>query len=204
MTGLIAPNSTVVQLKRRRKFSAEEKAAIVSELDAVGATVTGVAKKYGLTTGQVFSWRKKFSDPGRVAAQNSDSAGTGTSTADSYRSMLAAISEQEALSTLTTERLAKEVRSGKGAPYNVSCAINNLATATIKLQERKSFLLERIAELECAEETDTLEQVDLVIEREAEALCLEMVKRSLDLKKLEAERTKSENRFGNENIGWAI
>src|SRR3954447_9054748 len=43
---------------RRRTFPADEKAAIVAESDAPGRTVCGVARRHGLTPGQLFTWRR--------------------------------------------------------------------------------------------------------------------------------------------------
>ena len=44
---------------RRRSWSAEEKAKIVAECQAPGASVNGVARKYGLTSSQIFRWRQR-------------------------------------------------------------------------------------------------------------------------------------------------
>ena len=43
---------------RRRSWSAEEKAAIVAESDAEDETVCGVARRHGLTSQQLFTWRR--------------------------------------------------------------------------------------------------------------------------------------------------
>lgn len=43
---------------RRRSWSAEEKAAIVTESAEPGATVCAVARRHGLTPQQLFTWRR--------------------------------------------------------------------------------------------------------------------------------------------------
>lgn len=43
---------------RRRIWSAAEKAAIVAESHREGETVSGVARRYGLTASQLFWWRR--------------------------------------------------------------------------------------------------------------------------------------------------
>lgn len=43
---------------RRRRWSAEEKAAIVAESYSSDETVCGVARRYGLTHSQLFAWRR--------------------------------------------------------------------------------------------------------------------------------------------------
>jgi transposase len=44
---------------RRRRFSSEDKARIVEETLAPGAVVSAVARRYGLTPQQVFTWRRQ-------------------------------------------------------------------------------------------------------------------------------------------------
>ena len=46
----------------RRRWSAEEKRALVAETLAPGVTVSGVAKRHGVNPGMLFSWRKQFRD----------------------------------------------------------------------------------------------------------------------------------------------
>ena len=43
---------------RRRAWSAEEKARIIAESYAEGETVSGVARRHGLTASQLFWWRR--------------------------------------------------------------------------------------------------------------------------------------------------
>lgn len=43
---------------RRRRWSEDEKAAIVAESCAGGETVCGVARRHGLTPQQLFTWRR--------------------------------------------------------------------------------------------------------------------------------------------------
>lgn len=43
---------------RRRRFTAAEKAAIVDESYADGTSVCGVARRHGLTSQQLFGWRR--------------------------------------------------------------------------------------------------------------------------------------------------
>jgi transposase len=43
---------------RRRSWTAEQKAEIVAECDASGASVSAVARRHGLTPQQLFGWRR--------------------------------------------------------------------------------------------------------------------------------------------------
>src|SRR2546426_2040273 len=44
---------------RRRRFSEDDKARVVAETLAPGAVVSHVARRYGLTPQQVFTWRRE-------------------------------------------------------------------------------------------------------------------------------------------------
>jgi transposase len=50
----------ITGVERRRKWSAQEKAAIVAESLAEGAVVPEVARRHGLSPQQVFGWRARF------------------------------------------------------------------------------------------------------------------------------------------------
>lgn len=52
---------------RRRRWSREDKAAIVAESYGEGETVCGVARRHGLTPQQLFNWRRlaRDADPSR-------------------------------------------------------------------------------------------------------------------------------------------
>jgi transposase len=44
----------------RRRWSEEDKRRLVAETLAVGGTVHGVARRYGVNTSQLFTWRKQL------------------------------------------------------------------------------------------------------------------------------------------------
>ena len=50
----------ITGVARRRRWSAEEKARIVAESYAPGASGTSVALRYGLHRNQLFAWRRQF------------------------------------------------------------------------------------------------------------------------------------------------
>jgi len=52
----------ITGVERRRKWSAEDKAAIVVESLAEGAVVSEVARRHGLSPQQLFSWRASMRD----------------------------------------------------------------------------------------------------------------------------------------------
>src|SRR5271166_3773831 len=46
--------------ERRRRWSVEEKLAIVTESLEPNASVAGIARKHGIGTGQLYRWRHQF------------------------------------------------------------------------------------------------------------------------------------------------
>lgn len=50
----------VVRVERRRRWSDEEKLAILKETMQPGAIVAVVARHYGIGTGQLYTWRKQL------------------------------------------------------------------------------------------------------------------------------------------------
>jgi len=53
---------------RRRRWPLEVRAQIVAECDRPGATVSGVARRHGLTAQQLFMWRRQAREAVGVAA----------------------------------------------------------------------------------------------------------------------------------------
>lgn len=62
----------ITGVERRRKWSAQEKAAIVAESLAEGAVVSEVARRHGLNPQQVFGWRARMREAVRGSASSSD------------------------------------------------------------------------------------------------------------------------------------
>jgi transposase len=52
----------ITGVERRRKWSAQEKVAIVAESLAEGAVVSEVARRHGLSPQQLFGWRARLRD----------------------------------------------------------------------------------------------------------------------------------------------
>ena len=62
----------ITGVERRRKWSAQEKAAIVAECLAEGAVVSEVARRHGLNPQQVFGWRARMREAVRGLASSSE------------------------------------------------------------------------------------------------------------------------------------
>jgi len=52
----------ITSVQRRRRWSAEEKAAIVQETYAPGTSVSYVARRHGVAPSQVFQWRRLYAE----------------------------------------------------------------------------------------------------------------------------------------------
>jgi len=52
----------------RRKWSRDEKRAIIAELDAPGASVSEVSRRHGIHTSLLFRWRRELASPRASAA----------------------------------------------------------------------------------------------------------------------------------------
>ena len=50
----------LVRVERRRRWSDEEKLAILKETTETGAMVAVVARRHGIGTGQLYTWRKQL------------------------------------------------------------------------------------------------------------------------------------------------
>jgi transposase len=50
----------IFQGQARRRWTDEEKRRLVAETFTPGATVHGLARRHGVSTGQLFTWRKQF------------------------------------------------------------------------------------------------------------------------------------------------
>jgi len=62
----------ITGVERRRKWSAQEKVAIVAESLAEGAVVSEVARRHGLSPQQLFGWRSRLRDAVKGSAPSSD------------------------------------------------------------------------------------------------------------------------------------
>ena len=62
-----------VSEERRRRWSAQEKAALVKETYEPGMSVSLVARKHGISASQLFSWRKLERDGALVAVHSGES-----------------------------------------------------------------------------------------------------------------------------------
>ncbi|WP_072598820.1 IS66-like element accessory protein TnpA [Tardibacter chloracetimidivorans] len=54
--------------ERRRRWSGDERLQVLTEAFSPGANVTAVARRYDLSTGLIYTWRRKLRDAAAPAA----------------------------------------------------------------------------------------------------------------------------------------
>src|SRR4030081_4014402 len=57
---------------RRRSFSDEDKARVVAEIDPSGDSVSGVARRHGLSPQQLFGWRRQVKEAQAVVSKDDE------------------------------------------------------------------------------------------------------------------------------------
>lgn len=62
----------VTSVQRRRRFTPEQKRAIVEEAEAPGMSISLVSRKYEINPSQVFKWRRLMHEGALVAAGAED------------------------------------------------------------------------------------------------------------------------------------
>jgi transposase-like protein len=83
MTGKIEHVEVITPVQRRRRWSAEEKAAIVQETHAPGMSVSLVARRHGAAPNQLFTWRRLYAS----GALSAVGAGEEVVAASEYRAL---------------------------------------------------------------------------------------------------------------------
>jgi len=66
------PVEVITSVERRRRWTAEEKRAMVKEAEQVGMSVSAVARKYGIHPNQLFGWRRLMHEGALVAAESNE------------------------------------------------------------------------------------------------------------------------------------
>ena len=83
----------IASVQRRRRWSAEAKAAIVQETYAHGMSVSLVARRHGIAPNQLFRWRRLYAE----SALSAVSAGEEVVSASEYRALQSEVRELQRL-----------------------------------------------------------------------------------------------------------
>jgi transposase len=108
MTGKIEHVEVITSVPRRRRWSAEEKAAIVQETYAPGMSVPLVARRHGIAPNQLFTWRRLYASG--AIGERRFGAGEEVVAASEYRASQHQVRELQRLlgkKTLENEILAE-------------------------------------------------------------------------------------------------
>jgi transposase len=93
MTGKIDRVEVITAIQRRRRWSAEEKAAMVQETYAPGMSVSLVARRHGIGPNQLFRWRRLHAE----GALSAVAAGETVVPASEYRALHSQVRELQRL-----------------------------------------------------------------------------------------------------------
>jgi len=64
----MGPVEVITSEQRRRRWTAEEKRAMVREAEQAGTGISSVARKYGIHPNQLFKWRRLMHEGALIAA----------------------------------------------------------------------------------------------------------------------------------------
>jgi transposase-like protein len=174
------PEQPAVRIKNRRRWTETEKQAIVLECSETGASVSAVAKRHLIPTNLLFQWCKQY-DTCMLTVHD----GGELSRIDRSRRDLAEIDKLERLQHITMAKLTEEIKRSQITSYNASIATSNIVSGFAKLTALRADILDKLDQLEslkAAEAIDTDDE-DLALQREAESLVVELVRRELERKK---------------------
>jgi len=59
-------------IQRRRRYTAEQKMALVQEASQPGMTISYVARRHGIAPSLIFGWRRRMSEGGKEAIRADD------------------------------------------------------------------------------------------------------------------------------------
>ena len=105
----MGPIEVITSVQRRRRWSPEEKRAILEEGEQLGNSLSAVARKYGVNPNQLFHWRKLMREGALIAVGADDQVVP----ASEVKQLKAQIRELERLlgkKTMETEILRDAIR----------------------------------------------------------------------------------------------
>ncbi len=184
MTDHLPEDTVVTPMRSRRKWTVAEKRAILDETLEPGGTICGVARKHNIQPSLLFSWQRQIEGvPHRISRPGQIDPMT------EIRDELLRIRELESVESIVRNKLIIELRKGTTGAYNGANAFSALTNAVTKLAQLKHDVFDRlnlIQDLDQAVDGDGDEE-DMLIQKEAEALVLELVRDEILGKKTQAQ-----------------
>jgi transposase-like protein len=164
--------------KRRRRWSESEKLDILKS--AEGSNFSEAARANGISTGQIFQWRKQLQSPKEAEVDQ----------LEPEQELLAALKRNdkklESVDQLCT-KLLTDVNAGKLTAYNGVNAYSSATRAFTSLQSQRFEIMDRLASI--AANTDRRaddsvpDTIDFAMEKEAERICYTLVKSEVERKR---------------------
>jgi len=68
----MSPVEVITSIQRRRRWTAEQKKAMVEEAEQPGNSISSVARKYEVHPNQLFKWRRLIHEGALLAAQSEE------------------------------------------------------------------------------------------------------------------------------------
>jgi len=68
----MSPVEVITSVQRRRRWTAEQKKAMVEEAEQPGNSISSVARKYEVHPNQLFKWRRLIHEGALLAAQSEE------------------------------------------------------------------------------------------------------------------------------------
>jgi transposase len=98
----------ITSVQRRRRFTVEEKLRLVEEAESPGMSVSYVARKYNISSSQLFKWRK-LANEGKLCAVSSDESVVGISEFNKLKAQVRELERLLGRKTLENEILKEAV-----------------------------------------------------------------------------------------------
>jgi len=105
----MGPIEVITSVQRRRRWSPEEKRALLEEAEHPGSSVSAVARKYGVNPNQMFHWRKLMRE-GALVAVGADDHVVPASEVKQLKSQIRELERLLGKKTMETEILRDAIR----------------------------------------------------------------------------------------------
>ncbi len=115
----------ITSVKRRRRFSTEEKLLMVEESEQAGMTVSYVARKYNVSANQLFKWRK-LAHEGSLCAVTSDEPVVAASEVKKLKNQIRELERLLGRKTLENEILKEAVEIAREKKIILRSPLSNV------------------------------------------------------------------------------
>jgi len=105
----MSPIEVITSVQRRRRWTPEEKRALLEEAEHPGSSVSAVARKYGVNPNQLFHWRKLMRE-GALVAVGADDHVVPASEVKQLKSQIRELERLLGKKTMETEILRDAIR----------------------------------------------------------------------------------------------